>query len=150
MKGDRDAWGARNPADEDIVRPIPGGTVIKTRIDKKGHGYFRSGGHWPAPALSAECVAIACRVTDGQKGLLSLMDMGGESKAAWAGFPGAPDARGLKRPELVIGDGAPGDGAPGLQAAPVALRGEELPVRRCTVHEHCNLMGHAPIACRTG
>ena len=35
VKGDRDAWVARNPADEDIVRPIPGGTVIKTRIAKR-------------------------------------------------------------------------------------------------------------------
>ena len=33
---------------------------------------------------------------------------------------------------------------PGLQAAPVALRGEELPARRCTVHEHRTLMDHAP------
>ena len=29
---------------------------------QKGHGYFRSGGHWHAPALSAECFAIACHV----------------------------------------------------------------------------------------
>ena len=35
VKGDRDAWVARNPADEDIVRLILDGTVIKTRIDKK-------------------------------------------------------------------------------------------------------------------
>jgi len=36
------------------------------------------------------------------------------------------------------------DGAPGLEAALVALWGEELPIQRCTVHKHRNLLGHAP------
>ena len=38
------------------------------------------------------------------------------------------DARGLKRPEFVIVDGAPG-----LEAALVALWGGDLPIQRCTV-----------------
>lgn len=35
VKTDWDAWCARNLAEEDIVRVILDGTVIKTRIDKK-------------------------------------------------------------------------------------------------------------------
>jgi transposase-like protein len=54
-------------------------------------------------------------------------------------FLGDLDARGLKQPELVIVDGAPG-----LEAALVALWGEALPIQRCTVHKHRNLLGHAP------
>ena len=76
---------------------------------------------------------------DGQKVLLSLMNMGGESAAAWRQFIGDLDARGLKQPELVIVDGAPG-----LEAALVALWGEDLPIQRCTVHKHRNLLAKAP------
>ncbi|MGN7871536.1 transposase, partial [Paracoccus sp. 22332] len=46
---------------------------------------------------------------------------------------------GLRRPEFVIVDGAPG-----LEAALVALWGGDLPIQRCTVHKHRNLLGHAP------
>jgi hypothetical protein len=76
---------------------------------------------------------------DGQKVLLSLMNMGGESTAAWRQFINDLDARGLKRPEFVIVDGAPG-----LEAALVTLWGEDLPIQRCTVHKHRNLLAHAP------
>ncbi len=68
--------------------------------------------------------------------LLSIRNMGGERKAAWAEFLGDLDARGLKRPEFVIVDGAPG-----LEAALVALWGEEVPIQRCTMHKHRNLLG---------
>ena len=33
---------------------------------------------------------------------------------------------------------------PGWKAALIALWGEELPIQRCTVHKHRNLLGHAP------
>ncbi|MDT8329361.1 MAG: transposase, partial [Roseovarius sp.] len=49
------------------------------------------------------------------------------------------DARGLHRPEFAIVDGAPG-----LEAALEALWGNDLPIQRCTVHKHRNLLGHAP------
>ena len=75
---------------------------------------------------------------DGQKVLLSIRNMGGESMAAWRQFLEDLDARGLKRPEFVIVYGAPG-----LEAALVALW-EELPIQRCTVHKHRNLSAHAP------
>ena len=46
--------------------------------------------------------------------------------------------RGLKAPEFVIVDGAPG-----LEAALAALW-PDVPVQRCTVHKHRNLLAHAP------
>jgi putative transposase len=125
VKTDWDAWCARSLADEGIVRLILDGTVIKTRIDKK------------ATNISV-LAAIGVR-RDGQKVLLSIMNMGGESTAAWRQFLADLDARGLKRPEFVIVDGAPG-----LEAALVALWGDDLPIQRCTVHKHRNLLAHAP------
>ena len=81
---------------------------------------------------------------DGQNVLLSIENMGGERKAAWAEFLGDLDARGLKRPEFVIIADDRHQGAPGLEAALLTLRGNERPIRRCTVHKHCNLLVHAP------
>ena len=125
VKGDWDAWCARSLADEDIIRLILDGTVIKTRLDKK------------ATNISV-LAAIGVR-RDGQKVLLSIKNMGGESTAAWRQFLDDLDKRGLKRPQFVIVDGAPG-----LEAALVALWGEDLPIQRCTVHKHRNLLAHAP------
>jgi len=125
VKVDWDAWCARSLADEDIVRIILDGTVIKTRLDRK------------ATNISV-LAAIGVR-RDGQKVLLSIRNMGGESTAAWRQFLDDLDKRGLKRPDFVIVDGAPG-----LEAALVALWGEDLPIQRCTVHKHRNLLGHAP------
>ncbi len=125
VRSDRDAWCARSLADEDIVRLILDGTVIKTRIDGK------------ATKISV-LAAVGVR-RDGHKVLLSIGKMGGESTAAWSGFLADPDARGLRRPEFVIVDGAPG-----LEAALTTLWGEDLPIQRCTVHKHRNLLGHAP------
>ena len=125
VKVDWDAWCARSLADEDIIRLILDGTVIKTRLDKK------------ATNISV-LAAIGVR-RDGQKVLLSIMNMDGESTAAWRQFLDDLDKRGLKRPQFVIVDGAPG-----LEAALVALWGDDLPIQRCTVHKHRNLLAHAP------
>ena len=125
VKVDWDAWSTRDLAEEDIVRLILDGTVIKTRLDRK------------ATNISV-LAAIGVR-RDGQKVLISIRNMGGESTAAWSQFLADLDARGLPRPEFVIVDGAPG-----LEAALVALWGEELAIQRCTVHKHRNLLGHAP------
>ena len=125
VKVDWDAWCARSLADEDVVRLILDGTVIRTRLDRK------------ATNISV-LAAIGVR-RDGQKVLLSIRNMGGESTAAWGQFLADLDARGLRRPEFVIVDGAPG-----LEAALTALWGEALPIQRCTVHKHRNLLAHAP------
>jgi len=125
VKTDWDAWCGRSLADEDIVRIILDGTVIKTRIDRK--------------ATNISMLAAIGVRRNGQKVLLSIRNMGGESTAAWRQFLEDLDARGLKRPEFVIVDGAPG-----LEAALVTLWGDDLPIQRCTVHKHRNLLGHAP------
>ncbi len=125
VKVDWDAWVTRSLAEEDIVRLILDGTVIKTRLDKK--------------ATNISVLAAVGVRRDGQKVLLSIRNMGGESKAAWRQFIDDLDARGLARPEFVIVDGAPG-----LESALIALWGAELPIQRCTVHKHRNLLGHAP------
>ena len=124
VKTDWEAWCARGLTGEDIVRLILDGTVVKTRIDRK------------ATAISV-LAAIGVR-RDGQKILLSIRDMGGESKAAWRAFLDDLDARGLKAPAFVIVDGAPG-----LEAA-LAELWPDAPVQRCTVHKHRNLLAHAP------
>lgn len=124
VKTDWDAWCARSLADEDIVRLILDGTVVKTRIDRK------------ATSISV-LAAIGVR-RDGQKILLSIRNMGGESKAAWRAFLDDLDARDVNAPEFIIVDGAPG-----LEAA-LAELWPDAPVQRCTVHKHRNLLAHAP------
>jgi transposase-like protein len=124
VKTDWEAWCGRSLAEEDIVRLILDGTVVKTRLDRK------------ATAISVLAAIGVCR--DGQKILLSIRTMGGESKAAWRAFLDDLDARGLKVPEFIIVDGAPG-----LEAA-LAELWPDAPVQRCTVHKHRNLLAHAP------
>lgn len=126
VRTDWEAWCARSLTGEDIVRLILDGSVVKARIDRK------------ATAISV-LAAIGVR-RDGQKVLLAIRNMGGETRAAWRAFLGDLDARGLKAPNLVIVDGAPG-----LEAA-LAELWPEAPVQRCTVHKHRNLLAHAPKA----
>ena len=66
MKVDWDAWCARRLAEEDIVRLILDGTVIKTRLDRK------------ATNISV-LAAIGVR-RDEQKVLLSIKNMGGKAR----------------------------------------------------------------------
>lgn len=118
------AWQERDLSKDDIVRLVLDGTVVRVRLDKRATG------------LSV-LVALGVR-RDGQKVLLGLKNMGGESAAAWRAFLDGLAARGLGRPELAIVDGAPG-----LEAALAALW-PRVPVQRCTVHKHRNLLAHAP------
>ncbi|MGH8723196.1 MAG: transposase, partial [Burkholderiales bacterium] len=69
VQGDFAAWTQRRLKDEPIVRLILDGTVVKVRLDRK------------ATTLSI-LVALGVRA-DGQKVLLALRAMGGESEAAW-------------------------------------------------------------------
>ncbi|MBM3625621.1 MAG: IS256 family transposase [Alphaproteobacteria bacterium] len=124
VKGDWDLWNARTLGDEPIVRLILDGTVVRVRLDKK------------ATSISL-LVALGVRA-DGQKVLLAVKNMGGESEAAWRALLDDLVKRGLPTPELVIVDGAPG-----LEKALAALW-SNVPVQRCTVHKHRNLLAHAP------
>ncbi len=83
-KGDWDAWNARPLADQQIVRLILDGTVERVRLDKK------------ATSISL-LVALGVR-GDGQKVLLAIKNMGGESEAAWRALLDNLVARGLRTP----------------------------------------------------
>ena len=75
---------------------------------------------------------------DGQKVLLAIKSMGGESSEAWRTVLDDLIKRGLRRPEFLLVDGASG-----LDKA-IAAVWEGVPVQRCTVHKHRNLLAHAP------
>jgi putative transposase len=124
VQTDWEAWQQRDLSQDDIVRLVLDGTLVRVRLDKRATG------------LSV-LVALGVR-RDGQKVLLGLQNMGGESAAAWRAFLEGLAARGLRVPELAIVDGAPG-----LEAALAALW-PTVPVQRCTVHKHRNLLAHAP------
>ena len=124
VKTDWDAWNARSLAEEPIVRLILDGTVVRVRLDRK------------ATAISL-LVVIGVR-TDGQKVLLAIKNMGSESTEAWRTVLDDLIKRGLRRPEFLIVDGAPG-----LDKA-IAAVWDGVPVQRCTVHKHRNLLAHAP------
>lgn len=124
VQTDWEGWSRRDLTQEPIVRLILDGTVVRTRIDKKATSI---------PLL----VALGVR-EDGQKVLLAVQDMGGESEASWRAFLDDLSARGLRQPEFIIVDGAPG-----LEKALVGLW-PNAPVQRCTVHKNRNLLAHAP------
>jgi len=124
VKTDWDAWNARPLADEPIVRLILDGTVVRVRLDRK--------------ATSISLLVVIGVREDGQKVLLAIKSMGGESTDAWRTVLDDLITRGLRRPEFLIVDGAPG-----LDKA-IAAVWDGVPVQRCTVHKHRNLLAHAP------
>jgi putative transposase len=124
IKGDWEAWNKRNLRSDDMVRLILDGTVVRTRVDRK--------------ATSISLLIVLGVRRDGQKVLLAIRSMGGESEAAWRTVLDDLVARGLKKPELAIVDGAPG-----LEKALASLWSDLL-VQRCTVHKLRNLIAHAP------
>jgi putative transposase len=124
VKSDWDAWNARSLADEPIVRLILDGTVVRVRLDRE--------------ATSISLLVVIGVRADGQKVLLAIKSMGGESTEAWRAVLDDLIQRGLRRPEFLIVDGAPG-----LENA-IAAVWDGVPVQRCTVHKHRNLLAHAP------
>jgi transposase-like protein len=124
VKTDWEAWNSRSLADEPIVRLILDGTVVRVRLDRK--------------ATSISLLVVIGVRADGQKVLLLVKDMGGETTEAWRAVIDDLIARGLRRPAFLITDGAPG-----LEKA-IAAVWNGVPVQRCTVHKHRNLLGHAP------
>jgi putative transposase len=124
VKSDWDAWNARSLAEEPIARLILDGTVVRVRLDRK--------------ATSISLLVVIGVREDGQKVLLAIKSMGGESSEAWRAVLDDLIKRGLRQPEFLIVDGAPG-----LDKA-IAAVWDGVPVQRCTVHKHRNLLAHAP------
>ena len=84
VKADWDAWNARPLGEDPIVRLILDGTVVRVRLDRK------------ATSISL-LVALGVRA-DGQKVLLAVRSMGGESEAAWRALLDDLVKRGLRPP----------------------------------------------------
>ena len=124
VKGDWDAWNARSLAEDPIVRLILDGTVVRVRLDRK--------------ATSIVLLVVLGVREDGQKVLLAVKNMGGETSEAWRAVLDDLVKRGLRQPEFLIVDGGSG-----LEQALAALWGD-VPTQRCTVHKHRNLLAHAP------
>jgi len=124
VKSDWDAWNARSLAEEPIVRLILDGTAVRVRLDRK--------------ATSISLLVVIGVRENGQKVLLAIKSMGSESTEAWRTVLDDLITRGLRRPEFLIVDGAPG-----LDQA-IASVWNDVPVQRCTVHKHRNLLAHAP------
>jgi putative transposase len=124
VKGDWDAWNGRSLAGEPIVRVILDGTVVRVRLDRK--------------ATSIVLLVVLGVREDGQKVLLAVKNMGGETSEAWRAVLDDLVKRGLRKPEFLIVDGGSG-----LEQALAALWGD-VPTQRCTVHKHRNLLAHAP------
>jgi putative transposase len=119
-----EAWQRRELAGDAIVRLILDGTVVRVRLDRK------------ATAISL-LIALGVR-RDGQKVVLAIRNMGGESEAAWRAVLEDLLARGMARPELVVVDGGKG------LAAALAGLWDNVPVERCSVHKERNLLARAP------
>jgi putative transposase len=124
VKADWDAWNARSLAEEPIVRLILDGTVVRVRLDRK--------------ATSIVLLVVLGVREDGQKVLLAVKNMGGETSHAWGAVLDDLVKRELRKPEFLIVHGGTG-----LEHALSALWGD-VPTQRCTVHKHRNLLAHAP------
>jgi len=112
VRTDWDAWTRRDLAGEDVVRLILDGTVVRVRLYRR--------------ATSISLLVVLGVRRDGQKVLLSIKNMGGESEAAWRSILDDLVARGLRTPEFLITDGAAG-----LERALAALW-PDVPAQRCT------------------
>jgi putative transposase len=124
VESDWKAWNARSLADEPIVRVILDGTVVRVRLDRK--------------ATSISLLVVLGVRQDGQKLLLAVKSVGGETAEAWRAVLDDLIKRGLCKPEFLIVDGGSG-----LDAALAAIWAD-VPKQRCTVHKHRNLLVHAP------
>ena len=124
VTSDWEAWNRRSLAEEPIVRLVLDGTVVRVRLDRK--------------ATSISLLVVIGVRQDGQKVLLAVKNMGGETTAAWRAILDDLVGRGLRTPGFLIVDGAPG-----LERALAAVW-PDVPTQRCTVHKHRNLLAHAP------
>ena len=122
VQTDWQAWNQRSLADEPIVRLILDGTVVRVRLDKK--------------ATSISLLVVIGVREDGQKVLLSVKNMGGETTAAWRAVLDDLVARQLRRPAFVIVDGAPGLERPSRRCG----RAFPFSAARCTSTATCSPM----------
>ena len=86
VKADWDAWNARSLAEEPIVRLILDGTVVRVRLDRK--------------ATSIVLLVVLGVRRDGQKVLLAVKNMGGETSQAWRAVLDDLVKRELRQPEV--------------------------------------------------
>jgi transposase-like protein len=102
------------------VRLILDGTAVKVRLDRKATTILLLVviGVWPEGAAHGQERS--------------------ESTAAWRSVLDDLIKRGLRQPDFLIIDGGAG-----LESALAAVWGD-VPVQRCTVHKHRNLLAHAP------
>ena len=118
------AWSRRELAGEDVVRVILDGTVVRVRLDRK--------------ATNISLLVVLGVRQDGQKVLLAVKNMGGESEAAWRSVLDDLIARGLRTPDFLITDGGSraGTGPGGVVArrAGATLHGSQAqkPAGPCT------------------
>ena len=110
------------------------GTVVRVRLDRKATSIV---------LLVVLLVVLGVR-DDGQKVLLAVNNMGGETSAAWRAVLDDLLKRGLRKPEFLIVDGGTG-----LEQA-LAARWGDVPTQRCMVDKHRNLLSRTPSAARGG
>ena len=94
VKSDWDAWNGRSLAEEPIVRLILDGTVVRVRLDRK--------------ATSIVLLVVLGVREDGQKVLLAVKNMGGETSEAWRAVLDDLVKRGLRRPGSCSSTAEPG------------------------------------------
>jgi putative transposase len=94
VKGDWDAWNARSLAEDPIIRLILDGTAVRVRLDRK--------------ATSIVLLVVLGVREDGQKVLLAVKNMGGETSEAWRVILDDLVKRRLRKPECLIVDGGTG------------------------------------------
>ena len=126
LRPEWEAWQARDLAGDGILRLFLDGFVVSARMGGQIH------------RISVLC-AMGVR-SDGQKILLSLKGMGGESKEAWREVLDDLASRGVSGPQVCIIDGSKGLRAAVAEVWPCSL------VQRCTVHKERNMLAAAPEA----
>ncbi len=122
VKANWEGWNRRSLADEDIVRLILDGTVVKVRLDRR--------------ATNISLLVVLGVRRDGQKVLLAVKAMGGESEAAWRAVLDELIARGLRTPEFLLIDGGAG-----LERALAGIR-RPTPTGRIAESEAFRLVGY--------
>ncbi|MFI5384988.1 MAG: IS256 family transposase [Fimbriimonadales bacterium] len=124
LKPTWEVWKSRDLSKDGVVRLILDGFSVRVRL--------------ACEVLRISVLVAMGVLADGQKVLLSLHGMGGESKEAWREVLEDLLERGLGCPELCMIDGSKGLRAALGDVWPQAL------VQRCTVHKERNLLAYAP------